>query len=127
MNYLFDLPNSSFKYIKVAMIRTGILFFLLFGFLKVTNIWDGFESNIIMLGGFAITRVYLLNVPLLGWEHLFIGNLNVGRNTNTAIKTVGGFTIATFTIIILPINGLQRKVPNKIVCIELRTFQLSIM
>jgi len=54
MNYLFDLPNGSFKYIKVAMIRTGILFFLLFGFLKVTNIWDGFESNIIMLGGFAI-------------------------------------------------------------------------
>ena len=60
MNYLYDLPDGSWRYLKVSMIRTAIIFFLLFGFLKITKIWDGFEDKLILLGGLSIIYHYVV-------------------------------------------------------------------
>jgi len=60
MKYLYELPNDSSRYLRVAMIRLAILFFLLFGFLKMTKIWNGFEDNLILLGGLSIIYHYVI-------------------------------------------------------------------
>lgn len=60
MKYLYELPKESKLYLKVSMIRTGLLFFVMFAFLKFTNIWIGFEDKLILLGGYAIIYHWII-------------------------------------------------------------------
>ncbi len=55
-------------------------------------------------GGQTTTRTYVQNGLSPVWGHSFTGSLNDGLNTSTGIKTVGGFIIATFKTITLPIK-----------------------
>lgn len=55
------IPAKSNEYIRVSMIRTSILFFLLFGFLHVTEMWPGFEDNVLLLAGLAIVYHFVVS------------------------------------------------------------------
>ncbi len=55
-------------------------------------------------GGQTTTRAYVPNGLSPVWGHSFTGSLNDGLNTSTGTKTVGGFIIATFKTITLPIK-----------------------
>lgn len=57
---LFDVPEKSTEYIRVSLIRQAIIFFLLYGYLHVTQMWPGFESNVLMLAGLSIIYHYVV-------------------------------------------------------------------
>jgi len=53
MNF-FDDPAESYPYLKKSMIRLSIMFFLLYGFLHVTQMWPGFESPILIIAALSV-------------------------------------------------------------------------
>jgi hypothetical protein len=54
------IPTKSNEYIRVSVIRTSILFFLLFGFLHVIEMWPGFEDNVLILAVLAIVYHFVV-------------------------------------------------------------------
>ncbi len=59
MKNLFEIPENSLEYWRVSMFRTGIIFFLLYGYLHVTQMWPGFEDTILLVTGLSIVYHYV--------------------------------------------------------------------
>jgi len=75
MNPIFETPKESHGYLKVSMIRTGIVFFLLFALFHTTGMWPDFESNLLLLGGLAIIYHYVVYFVMRKREKKDISNV----------------------------------------------------
>ena len=60
MKNFFNTPEKSFEYLKVSLIRLAISFFLLYALLHVTQMWPGFEDNVLLLAGLAIIYHFIV-------------------------------------------------------------------
>ena len=83
--------------------------------------------NPVIRDGRTITKAFAQSVFSTDWQHSFGGNSDVGLNTSTETKTVGGSIVVTSTTIILPIRELPKTVRKITGCIALATFSFGIM